>query len=53
MQTIQLGLELEIDYAMICYQANDAGRLAAIVIVVLSESKVLQGAGIEDPTCYQ
>jgi len=54
-QTIQLGLELGVDYAMTvsCYQADDNGAACGRCDSCVLRQKGFADAGVKDPTRYQ
>ena len=54
-KTIQLGLELGIDYSLTvsCYQANEAGKACGRCDSCVLRKKGFSEAGVTDPTLYQ
>lgn len=54
-QTIQLGMELGVDYRLTvsCYQANEAGEACGQCDSCTFRKRGFSGAGVDDPTLYQ
>lgn len=54
-QTIELGMELHVDYSLTvsCYQANDAGAACGQCDSCTFRKRGFSGAGVSDPTLYQ
>ncbi|RUR18418.1 7-cyano-7-deazaguanine synthase QueC [Legionella sp. km535] len=54
-ETIQLGIQLGVDYGMTvsCYQANDKGEACGLCDSCTFRKRGFSGSGIDDPTIYQ
>ena len=53
-QTIQLGLNLRVDYSLTvsCYQANNEGEACGLCDSCTLRQRGFIAAGIDDPTLY-